>query len=348
MLGLFMPKSVSNLIMRGIFNELTNHGVNTKFIFENCDISEYEMNRENGRIPEHKHYRFMLQALDFFDLTERLHSTDFISHSFQNHPEFIGACLNECSAQDALSSYLRYRVVIGNCDEIIKSENIDKTKFEYINLGPQKLGSSQAIFNFIVMFHIAKNYSQNLNICVGFTEKQKQKSNLLNELFNTKCLWNQDSNYIIFNNHELEASAVGFNKNLSILQKNRLNDVCFKLENDVNYSSLIKEMIIHSIHLNRFEDDNSILHNICENLSISRWTLNRKLQNDNTSFLVLLKEAKIHLACDLLIKSNHTMQEISESIGFSSQSVFSRFFKSNLAVSPLAFRAEHGDRYTDQ
>ena len=101
---------------------------------------------------------------------------------------------------------------------------------------------------------------------------------------------------------------------------------------------------MHSIHSGRFDGDDSVLEDICSNLNVSRWTLNRKLQNENTSFITLLKETKIKMACELLIESKHTMQEISESIGFSSQSVFSRFFKTNLSVSPLAFRDEHQAR----
>ena len=83
--------------------------------------------------------------------------------SFQNHPDFVGICLNESSAKEALDSYVRYRIMIGNCDDLIKHAGTEKSSFEYINLGPKELGSSQAIFNFIML------YSQGESMSVHFS-----------------------------------------------------------------------------------------------------------------------------------------------------------------------------------
>ena len=336
-----MPKSVSNIIMRNVLQRLTGDGINTKSIIEYCGVSNYEIERENGRIAEHKHYRFMLKTKEYIEPVNEFIFDNFIAYSFLNHPDFIGICLNESTAKAALDAYIRYRVMIGNCDDLIKNIAADKTRFEYINQGPQELGASQAIFNFIMLYSIVKHYSDPLSVNVGFVGKPPRKKQLLDMFFNTQCMWEQNSNYIVFNNHELDILQPGYNHNLNSLQKTRLNEICRKLESDGDYASLIKEMIMHSIHSGRFDGDDSVLEDICNNLNISRWTLNRKLQNENKSFITLLKETKITMACELLIESKYTMQEISESIGFSSQSVFSRFFKTNLSMSPLAFRDEH-------
>lgn len=339
-----MPKSVSNIIMRNVLQRLTDDGVNTKSIIECCGVSNYEIERENGRISEQKHYRFMLKTKEYIQPVNEFIFDNFMAYSFHNHPDFIGICLNGITAKDALDSYIRYRVMIGNCDDLIKNTTTDKSRFEYINQGPQELGASQAIFNFIMLYSIVKHYYDPPSVNVGFVGKPPRKKQLLDLFFNTQCVWEQNRNYIIFNNHELDILQQGYNKNLNYLQKTRLNEICRKLESDDNYVSLIKEMIMHSIHSGRFDGDDSVLEDICNNLNVSRWTLNRKLQNESTSFITLLKETKIKMACELLIESKHTMQEISESIGFSSQSVFSRFFKTNLSVSPLAFRDEHRAR----
>lgn len=336
-----MPKSVSNVIMRNVLQKLKGDGVNTKSIIEYCGVSDYEIERDNGRIAEHKHYRFMLKTKEYLQPVNDFIFDNFMTLSFQNHPDFVGICLNESSAKEALDSYVRYRIMIGNCDDLIKHAGAEKSSFEYINLGPKELGASQAIFNFIMLYSIVKNYSDSFRVNIGFVGKPPQRKHLLDMFFNTPCLWEQNSNFIIFNNQELDRPRQGYNGSLNSMQKVRLNELCRNLESDSNYSSLIKEMIIHSIHLGRFDGDDSILEDICNNLSISRWTLNRKLQNENTSFITLLKETKIKMACELLIESKYSMQEISESIGFSSQSVFSRFFKTNLSMSPLAFRDEH-------
>lgn len=336
-----MSKSVSNIIMRDILYELKTNGINTKPIIDYCDISDYEVERVHGRIPEYKHYRFMLKTKDLLDFENEKIFNDCIRYLFHNHPEFIGVCLNENTAGEALDAYIKYRAIIGNCDEMIKINGLDKTIITYINQGPPQLGSSQAIFNFMTLYKIVNNYVAHINVTIGFTGKAKSKSYILNELFDSQCLWEQNSNYIIFNNSELNSKSDGFNKSLNNLQKDSLASICYKLENESNFSSLIKDMITHSIHSEKFDGDDSTLENICNTLNISRWTLNRKLQNENISFAALLKEVKIKTACELLIKSERSMQEISESIGFSSQSVFSRFFKEHFDMNPSHFRKTH-------
>ena len=62
-----MPKSVSNVIMRNVLQKLKGDGINTKSIIEYCGVSDYEIERDNGRIAEHKHYRFMLKTKEYIE-----------------------------------------------------------------------------------------------------------------------------------------------------------------------------------------------------------------------------------------------------------------------------------------
>lgn len=51
-----------------------------------------------------------------------------------------------------------------------------------------------------------------------------------------------------------------------------------------------------------------------------------------------LIEYKLKKACDLLRKSSYSVYEISNLVGFSSQSHFSKTFKRNLSLTPLEYR----------
>ncbi|MGL5649153.1 MAG: AraC family transcriptional regulator [Clostridium sp.] len=51
-----------------------------------------------------------------------------------------------------------------------------------------------------------------------------------------------------------------------------------------------------------------------------------------------LIDFKLNKACDLLRKSNYSISEISELLGFSSQSYFSKLFKKNLGITPVQYR----------
>ena len=324
-----------------MLNRLKNNGINPTPIIEYSGVSDYEIEKINGRISENKHYRFMLKVSQYLEPINELILDKVIERSFRNFPDFISICLNEETAEKALDVFMRYRVVIGNCDNVLKTESFNKTRFEYVNMGPEQLGASQAIHNFIVIYSIVKSYLHDFNVDVGFVGNPKANSFLLNDFFRTQCQWGQKSNYICFSQSDIRNSSDMYNPILHILQEHRLNEICSELELTDKLSSLVKEMIKKSIHEDKYSNDNKVLDNICNTLNISRWTLNRRLQSENASFLSLLKDVKVKEACRLLTDSTYSIQEIGDYMGFSSQSVFSRFFKTHLAVSPMAFRAQH-------
>ncbi|MBB6054731.1 helix-turn-helix domain-containing protein [Tolumonas osonensis] len=336
-----MTRSVSNIIMRNVLNRLKNDGINPKPIIDYCGISDYEIEKLNGRIPESKHYRFMLKANQYIEPINEIFLEKVIERSFRNFPDFISICLNEETAENALDVFMRYRVIIGNCDNILKTESFNKKRFEYVNMGPEQLGATQAIHNFIMIYSIAKSYQHDLSVEIGFIGKPRSKSFLLDDFFKTKCLWGQESNYICFKYADISISSGIYNPTLHILQENRLNEICSELELTDRFSSLIKDMIKKSISEDQYTNDHGVLDHICNTLNISRWTLNRRLQNESASFLSLLKDVKVKESCRLLTESAYSIQEIGDYMGFSSQSVFSRFFKSHVSVSPMTFRAQH-------
>ncbi len=118
-----MNRSVSNIIMRNVLNRLKNDGINPKPIIDYCGISDYEIEKLNGRIPESKHYRFMLKANQYIEPINEIFLEKVIERSFRNFPDFISICLNEETAENALDIFMRYRVIIGNCDNILKAES---------------------------------------------------------------------------------------------------------------------------------------------------------------------------------------------------------------------------------
>lgn len=62
-----------------------------------------------------------------------------------------------------------------------------------------------------------------------------------------------------------------------------------------------------------------------------------------TSPIDYLNTYRLHIAARKLLESSESVSNISNSCGFSSTSYFSKFFKNNYGVSPLAFRKQSGN-----
>lgn len=338
-----MEKSVSNTIARGMLKLLEAHDIDTKKIPEKCGISSYELESDGGRLSEEQHYRFLIETEKYNpflteDMLEHCISLGAVNVSYDTYPDLFGFCLNQTSAADAINEFIANRIIIGNCDSVVLTRGEDKTKIEYINSGPDQIGNQSAIGNFMMLYGLMKTYVPINNIKIGFVGERHERKGLLNDFFESKCLFDGNMNYMLIDNHLLDEKAVSFNEKLHSIQKTNLNKRKFELDHSKSLSNLVMNLIENSIKLIRSESENSIMNDVCSTLRMSRWTLNEKLKYEKTTFTELLKSVRINMACKLLAETTTSIQEISELICFSSQSVFSRFFKLNVNVSPLAYR----------
>jgi AraC-like DNA-binding protein len=83
----------------------------------------------------------------------------------------------------------------------------------------------------------------------------------------------------------------------------------------------------------------SVLGEVCATLGVSRWTLHRRLAEENTSLSVLLSAARTREAKRLLEETRLSIQEISELLGFASRTSFSHAFHRETGISPARCRA---------
>ncbi|HJF28306.1 AraC family transcriptional regulator [Acinetobacter sp. RF15A] len=80
------------------------------------------------------------------------------------------------------------------------------------------------------------------------------------------------------------------------------------------------------------------LEEIAESMAVSSRTLKRNLHNVGTTYSSLLDEIRLHDAKDLLTKSDMSIQQIAEYLGYEQPTNFTRAFKKWVGISPSEFR----------
>ena len=88
-------------------------------------------------------------------------------------------------------------------------------------------------------------------------------------------------------------------------------------------------------------DQNQTIDNIANLLGMSRRTLQRRLSAEGVIFKTLLLDIRIKTACWYLTSSNIDITLLSEMLGYSDVSGFSRAFKSAKSVSPFTWRKQY-------
>ncbi len=85
------------------------------------------------------------------------------------------------------------------------------------------------------------------------------------------------------------------------------------------------------------------LPQIASQLSLHPRTLERRLEDDGTSFLMLREAARFEIARQLLVGTQMKLAGISLALGYAEPAVFSRAFRKWSGVTPKKYRAEHSD-----
>ncbi len=102
-----------------------------------------------------------------------------------------------------------------------------------------------------------------------------------------------------------------------------------------------RENLLDQVRLeiqNRLQQGVPQLEPIADQLGVKPWTLRRQLRAENTDFSSLLEDERRRLACDWLLHSERSVNQIALDLGYSEQSAFNRAFKRWFGVTPVHYR----------
>ncbi|WP_167467267.1 helix-turn-helix transcriptional regulator [Buttiauxella warmboldiae] len=255
-------------------------------------------------------------------------------------PELIGLCLNEKTAESALWSFSEHRFLLGNCDDLFIEKGAFQTRIRYENRAPQSANNPSAIFNLVLLGGILKSYSPAMNMQIAVTDSDIPHRSLVNDLFNKNCLLRQQDDAIILDNRFLESENESFNPLLNRLQKSHIGALKKQIFREPPLTAAVNKLIEQCYLSGQEATASSIMGRVCQQLRISRWTLNRRLQLESATFTQLLNQQQLLISMRLLRESTLSIQEIGDRLGFSSHSVYSRFFKNHLQISPMQYREQ--------
>ncbi|MCS3455638.1 AraC-like DNA-binding protein [Aeromonas sp. BIGb0405] len=344
-----MGKSVSNIIARSTLHFLRENGVNTDAIRAQCQLSQYELDKSDGRISDKQHLRFIKETEPYdFLWQERMRQTDaddqIISGAYALFPELVGYCLNQKNAEEAVLGYIRNRVIIGNCDNFVLRKEREHLAIGYVEESGMPQRNYSAIGNFMLLRALVRLYAPTTKSAVSLRGSDERGRKRLDDAFGCHCQFGQEANIIYFKGADLASPAETY---LPLLNKNQHQLITRKvaaLEHEQGFSSLIYSLLDEVIENDHIQDETSFMDHICAVMGMSRWTINIRLGQEETNLSLLLKKVRINKSCRWLAETNLSVQDISERLRFSSLSVFSRFFSTHMGSSPLHYRRRLGQR----
>lgn len=330
-----MGYSVSSLLINRKVNLLSSIGIDVDPIISECNINKLNLTNPNGRIPYQQSKKFIIKTSEYNRYIYKEYSS--VSGLYDVFPQLFNLCLNESNAVNAIDSFLKYRFIIGDSDHCHMKVGDDSICIEYSNTDPTA-PMNGSVGHFLLIRDIMSKYVDDIEFDIMFDSSIKLGKNFTNDQFESKCIFGQNKNQMIIKSSSLLEKNNTFNEFLYGLQKNNVEQLRKTIQTTHNFSSIVKEIIKNLVEEKYFINDLSLLDEVCHKIGVSRWTLNRKLNAEKTSFSELEKDIKMEKACSLLGSTNKLISEISELCGFSSQSNFTKFMRKNHDMSPVQYR----------
>ena len=153
-------------------------------------------------------------------------------------------------------------------------------------------------------------------------------------LFGAPVVYEAATNALFFSRAELEAPLPGRSADLLHASDRILADYVDALNPDA-ISSEVRRLLLHMLSSGQASQDA-----IAEKLHMSRSTLQRRLQQENTNYRDLLEDTRRSLAVEYVREGKHPLSYVAFLLGFSDQSNFSRAFRRWTGMSPKAFQEQ--------
>lgn len=315
-------------------------------------ISELVLHDPQGRIPAAQHLH-LLQLLGSQQL-----ATDELRMDWPQwldaFPAYASVLANCPSLADALRELLRLRPLIGEVDTLLAHRHGDAWVFEYGLEGPGR-SSLCAYRHFALVELLARHYLPQTSAVAAiellgppFASRQ-----CFSELHDCMVRFGAGRNRLILTAPEADQPYSQHNPVLHrhhvtmaqavLAQLKPVPSTCKQLEawlSKVFHSDGTE----HAGHAGSTPSDmfqGKLLEAACNEFRLSRWSLQRRLREEDTSFSEVLDRARAAEAQRLLSGSPLTVTEIADRLGFSALSAFSRFFSSHCGMTPSRCRALH-------
>ena len=168
---------------------------------------------------------------------------------------------------------------------------------------------------------------------VHFRYERPDYVHLYEELFQAPLKFNQEEDAILIDKAHLELKNPGRQPYVKNILTSHADKLLADIEGSEHYTEKVRRIVLEYLPSGSLDIDM-----ICQRLNMSRWTLNRKLNQEGATFKDLCLDIKKKLSIHYLKNQDLSIYEIAYLLGYSEAGAFSRAFKEWMGRSPDHYR----------
>ena len=250
------------------------------------------------------------------------------------HPSSLGALsyawLASSTLRAALNRVARYIRMIDDTKSVVLKEAAEGFVYTPLTEAGIETFPAEDDLHLAVLINSCRfNYGENLNpVSVAFSHAQPDCSGEYFNHFRCPVEFGAENSSLVLPLEVIDKPLQGKNPAMARLCDKVMVQYLHEMD-DAHFRVRIKSMIVDhlpsgDIHIGK----------IADSLCISTRTLQRRLDDEGTSFAKLLTEARRELASKYIMDGSMPLYQVSFLLGFSEISAFSRAFKGWTGMSP--------------
>ncbi|MBB5193350.1 AraC-like DNA-binding protein [Silvimonas terrae] len=335
-----LARTVSNRIAVYLQRSALQAGLSSTLFTRHTGIAPDDLLDPNGRIDGERHRR-MVQLAGKLALPPVI-LAESNTGLFTDFPALGNVCLNSRTLREALMAFNAFRPLIGEFDFLLCKISGQHVRFDYLaEFAPES--GFQALANFQVLASLTRLYDQHqpTRFAVELMGHAPPAVLLrqINDFFGAAVRFGCAANRMSFTAPALDTVFSQHNAMLAPMLQQHAQQALVQVRQLHSFAGGVESLIREFINDPQTEIRGAaLLQQLCDRLQTSRWSLHRQLQLEGTHFRELETKVKISESRRLLGNPHITLAQISEQLGFASQSAFTRFFRARHEMAPLAFR----------
>jgi AraC-like DNA-binding protein len=328
-------KTVSPALIDAFVARARHYGLDEVQFLAQAGISESD---RQGRLPGDKYLR-VLAVVNRLPL-----QADDLPYSLaQFYPAFPELTAYLCHSPTARAGVMRYvenRCLIGELDQVEVESGTDCLTLAYFNEPGPARRSSCALANFALVLCVLRHLlgAAPLSVRISLQGTLPTRAAALAAALQAEVVFGAQQNRLDCRSPALDDPVPGHQALLShhlSLPVQRLRNA---LERRSRWTSRLERMMRALLMSGHSAGQDQVMLALCGRMGVSRWTLQRRLKQEQASFVELWRRARLEEARRLLAETGWPLDVVSSRLGFGSSSAFSRFFRAQCGMAPSQYR----------
>lgn len=268
-------------------------------------------------------------------------------------PMLAAAWLNAPSARAAVHAFLRYRPLVGESDWMTVHEREGRMRIEYVAEAPEGQArpassdaAAQAVANFGLLAQIIRHYDQEraTRFTAQLAGPPPRSLPQLEALLCGRVEHGQPTSALCLEASGLDVPFPRRNPTLDRILGKTLDEGLAELDRHASLALTVERALGRALTRRSALPTRQVLEHVCADLRMTRWTLWRRLAEEGVTFKELHARMKLREARRMLECSPLSLAEVSDRLGFTSPSSFTRFFRSGVGMTPQQYRRASDER----